>query len=73
MLTGDFVPGPDAAGAQVKANRNPIDIEGSGLNIGHPGAPGVLFGVAYPIAETQRFFTKITFDSQFRTSSILYY
>ena len=69
MLAGNLIPGPDAAGAQVKPYRSAADLEGSRLDVGHPGAPGVLLGMAYLIAETQCFSTEITFDSQFRTPS----
>jgi hypothetical protein len=65
MLTGCFVPGPDAACAQIKPNRNPIYVECGSLNIGKPGSTGMLFGMAYPVSKTKRFFTNITFDSQF--------
>ena len=65
MLTGCFIPGPDAAGAKVETYGNPVDGECRGLNIGKPGSPGMLFGMANPIAEPQRFSTNITFDSQF--------
>jgi hypothetical protein len=65
MLAGSLIPGPDAAGAKVETNCNPIDGECRSLNIGEPGSPGMLFGLAYPIAEPQRFSTNITFDSQF--------
>ncbi len=70
MLTGDLVPGADAPGTHVEPDNNAINIERRRLNIRKPGSPGVLFGVADPVAETQRFPTHITFDSQFKTSSI---
>lgn len=65
MLTGHFVPGPDTSRAQVKAYSNPIHIKSRRLDIGHPGAPCMLFGMAYSITEAQRFSADITFDSQF--------
>jgi hypothetical protein len=68
MLTGNFIPGAYAPGAKVQADGRAVDSERSGLNVGQPGAPGVLFGVADPVAEPQRFFAYITFDSQFNTS-----
>ena len=66
MLTGYFIPGADAPGAQVQADGSAVDSECSGLYVGKPGAPGVLLGVADPVAEPQRFFAYITFDSQFK-------
>jgi len=69
MLTGYFIPGADAPGAQVQADGGAVDSQCSGLDVGQPGAPGVLFGMADPVAEPQRFFADITFDSQFKTSS----
>ena len=68
MLTGDLIPGAYASGAQIKSNRQSVDIECRGLYIGEPCSPGMLLGVAYPVAETQGFPAHITFDSQFRTS-----
>ena len=70
MLTGNFISGADAAGAKVQADGRAVDIERSGLDVGKPGAPGVLLGMADPVAEPQRFFAYITFDSQFKTPSI---
>lgn len=67
MLTGNLIPGPDTPGAKIKPDCSPINIECSRLNIGEPGAPGVLLGMAYSISKTQGFSAKITFDSQFRT------
>ena len=66
MLTGNFIPGADAPGAKVKPDGRAVDIQCSGLDVGKPGAPGVLLGVADPVAEAQRFFAYITFDSQFK-------
>lgn len=68
MLTGDFVSGPDAPGTQVEPDGGPVDVKGRWLNIGKPCSPGMLFRVADPVAETQRFPADITFDSQFITS-----
>ena len=65
MLTGYFIPGPDTTGAEIKPDCRAVNIKGCRLNIGLPGAPGMLLGVAYPVAETQRFSTHITFASQF--------
>jgi hypothetical protein len=70
MLTGSFIPGAYAPGAQVQSDGSAVDIECSGLDVRKPGAPGVLLGVAYTVAEPQRFSTCITFDSQFKTSLI---
>jgi hypothetical protein len=70
MLTGDLVPGAYAPGAQVQTDGSAVDIKCSGLDVGKPGAPGMLLGVADPVAEPQRFFTYVTFDGQFKTSSI---
>jgi len=70
MLTGDFISGADAPGTHVEPDSNAINIERCWLNIRKPGSPGMLFGVADPVAETQRFPTYITFDSQFKTSLI---
>jgi hypothetical protein len=70
MLTGSLIPGAYAPGTKVQADGSAVDSECSGLDVGKPGAPGVLLGVADPVAEPQRFFTYITFDSQFKTSSL---
>ena len=70
MLTGSFIPGAQAPGTKVQADGSAIDSECSGLDVRKPCAPGVLLGVADPVAEPQRFFAYITFDSQFKTSSI---
>lgn len=70
MLTGSLVPGADAPGAKVQADGGTVDSERSGLNVRKPCAPGVLLGVADPVTEPQRFSAYITFDSQFKTSSI---
>ena len=65
MLAGNLVAGPDAPGAQVKAYGGPVDIERRRLDVRHPCPPGMLLGVAYAVAEAQRFAADITFDSQF--------
>ena len=65
MLAGDLVPGPDTPGAHIEPDGNPIDVKRSGLDVGKPFPPGMLLGVADPVAEAQRFSTHITFDSQF--------
>jgi hypothetical protein len=70
MLTGSFIPGAYAPGAQVKADGSAVDSECSGLDVRQPGAPGMLLGVADAVTEPQRFFADITFDSQFKTSSL---
>ena len=70
MLTGSLAPGADAPGAKVQADGGTVDSERSGLDVRKPCAPGVLLGVADPVAEPQRFSAYITFDSQFKTSSI---
>ena len=70
MLTSCFIPGAYAAGAKVQADGRAVYSECSGLDVGKPGTPGVLLGVADPIAEPQRFFAYITFDSQFKTPSL---
>ena len=70
MLMGNFISGADAAGAKVQADGSAVDSQCSGLDVGQPGAPGVLLGMADPVAEPQRFFAYITFDSQFKTPSI---
>jgi hypothetical protein len=70
MLTGNLIPGADAPGAKVQADGRAVDSERSRLDVGKPGAPGVLLGVADPVAEPQRFLAYVTFDSQFKTSSI---
>ena len=70
MLAGDFVAGPDAPGAQVEPDGGPVDGKSRRLDIGKPFPPGMLLGVADPVAEPQRFFAYITFDSQFKTPSI---
>ena len=67
MLVSDLIPGPDTPGAKIKPDCSPINSESSRLNIGKPGTPGVLLGMAYSISKTQCFAAKITFDSQFRT------
>jgi hypothetical protein len=70
MLTGYLVAGAYAPGTKVQPDGSAVDSECSGLDVGKPRAPGVLLGVADPVAEPQRFFAYITFDSQFKTSSI---
>jgi hypothetical protein len=65
MLAGDLVPGPDAPGTQVEPDGGPVDIKRRRLDIGKPFPPGMLLGVADPVAKAQRFFADITFDSQF--------
>ena len=70
MLTGNFIPGAYTPGAKVQADGRAVDSECSGLDVGKPGAPGMLLGVADPVAEPQRFLAYITFDSQFKTPSI---
>jgi hypothetical protein len=65
MLAGDLVPGPNTPGAHIEPDGNPIDVKRSGLDVGKPFPPGMLLGVADPVAEAQRFSTHITFDSQF--------
>ena len=69
MLTWSFIPGADTPGAKVQADGGAVDSERSGLDVGKPGAPGVLLGMADPVTEPQRFFAYITFDSQFKTPS----
>lgn len=68
MLAGNLIPCTDASGTQVYTNGYSIDFKCRGLHIRKPGSPGMLFGVADPIAEAQGFSTHITFDSQFITS-----
>jgi hypothetical protein len=70
MLTGSLRPGTDAPGAKIQADGGAVDSERSGLYVRKPCAPGVLLGVADPVAESQRFSAYITFDSQFKTSSL---
>jgi hypothetical protein len=65
MLAGDFVAGPYAPGAQVKPDGGSVDGKSRRLDIGKPFPPGMLLGVADPVAKAQRFFADITFDSQF--------
>ena len=65
MLAGDLVSGPDTPGAHVEPDGNPVDVKCRRLDIGKPCAPGMLLGVADPVAEAQRFSADITFDSQF--------
>jgi len=68
MLAGDLVSGPDAPGTQVEPDGYPIDVKRCRLNVGKPCPPGMLLGVADPVAEAQRFSAHVTFDSQFKTS-----
>ena len=70
MLTGSLAAGTDASGAKVQADGGTVDSERSGLDVRKPCAPGVLLGVADPVAEPQRFSAYITFDSQFKTPSL---
>jgi hypothetical protein len=65
MLTGNFISGPDAPGAQIESNCSPINYKCSWLNVGKPLAPRMLFGMTNFISKTQCLFTYITFDSQF--------
>ncbi len=65
MLAGSFVSGPDAPGAQVESNGGPVDVKRRWLNVGKPCPPGMLLGMADPVAEAQRFSAHIAFDSQF--------
>lgn len=67
MLRSDFVSGADAPRANIKTYSCAIHFERNRLNVGEPGTPCMLLGVAYPIAEAQSFATHITFYSQFRT------
>ena len=46
MLTGYFIPGPDTTGAEIKPDCRAVNIKGCRLNIGLPGAPGMLLGVS---------------------------
>jgi len=68
MLAGDLVSGPYASGTQVEPDSCTVDIERRRLDVGEPCPPGMLLGVADPVAEAQRFSADITFDSQFKTS-----
>ena len=68
MLAGDLVSGPDAPGTQVEPDSCPVDVKRRWLNIGKPCPPGMLLGMADPVAEAQRFSADVTFDSQFKTS-----
>jgi hypothetical protein len=65
MLAGNLVSGPYTPGAQVEPDGGPVDVKRRRLDVGKPFPPGMLLGVADPVAETQRFFADITFDSQF--------
>ena len=65
MLAGGLVSGSHAPGAQVEPDGGPIDVKRRRLDIGKPFPPGMLLGVADPVAKAQRFFADITFDSQF--------
>jgi hypothetical protein len=53
---------------QIKLFRLPADNNGSPLNIGQPAAPGVLLGMANPMAEMCSFATDIAFCSQIANS-----
>ena len=65
MLAGDLVPGSDAPGTQVEPDCNTVDIKRRRLNVWKPRPPGMLLGMADPVAEAQRFSAHIAFDSQF--------
>ena len=65
MLAGGLVPGPDAPGTKVEPDGGPVDVKRRRLDVGKPCPPGMLLGVADPVAEAQRFSADITFDSQF--------
>jgi hypothetical protein len=54
----------DAASTQIGTLRFPVDHESGRLNIGQPAAPGMLLGMAHPMAEMYCFTTPITFCSQ---------
>jgi hypothetical protein len=68
MLAGNLISGPDTAGTQIEPDGCPVNVERSRLDIGLPCPPGMLFGMAYPVTEAQRFSADITFDGQFITS-----
>lgn len=51
MLAGDFVAGPYAPGAQVEPDGGPVDGKSRRLDIGKPFPPGMLLGVADPVAK----------------------
>jgi len=68
MLAGGLVSGPYAPGTQVEPDGGSVDVKRRRLNVGKPCPPGMLLGVADPVAKAQRFSAHITFDSQFKTS-----
>ena len=68
MLAGNLISGANAPGAKVNAEGHTFDLDRGRLHVRKPGPPGMLFGVANPVAEAQGFAAHITFDSQFITS-----
>ena len=52
---GDFVPGAQAPGAQVKAFWLSVNDNGSRVYIGYPAAVGVALGMADIMTELGRF------------------
>lgn len=57
-----------ALGTQIELFWFTVEDDGSSLNIRHPASPGMLFRMAYPMAEVCRFATDITFCSQIANS-----
>jgi hypothetical protein len=57
-----------ALGTQIDLFCFSIENDGSSLNIRHPAPPGMLFRMAYPMAEVCRFATDIAFCSQVANS-----
>jgi hypothetical protein len=57
-----------ALGTQTNLFWLSIDNDGSPLDIRHPAPPGMLFRMAYPMAEMCRFATDIAFCSQIANS-----
>ena len=53
-----------AAGAQINSFRFPVKYNCSWLDVGQPAPSGMLFGMAYPVAEVYRFATDVAFCSQ---------
>jgi hypothetical protein len=68
MLAGNLISGPDTPGTQIETDGRPVDIKSGWLNVGMPCPSCMLFGMADPVAEPQRFSADITFDCQFITS-----
>jgi hypothetical protein len=57
-----------ALGTQIELLWFTIEDDSSSLDIRHPAPSGMLFRVAYPVAEVGRFATNITFRSQIANS-----